>query len=323
VRPATLAVAALAFSAIALIARTRPLTNLLALVIAVGSPYVPLLALSGLFWALRSRRKILSIVTVFAVAATLVVQVPWYYFGHPTDVGQHVDIRVLSSNLLKGQADPSSFVGLAKASADIITVAELTPKAVLLFSDAGIDEAFPYSLLIPAAGAEGIGLWSRYPLTAVPAGNHQSTIAVARLHVPGARFDPVVAAVHVLSPVAHDENSFDGWRTGIAALKADLTDFADAAGPGAVIIAGDFNSTPDMQQFRGLLTNGYRDAVVQTGAGFAPTFPSNEWFPPVITIDHVLTRNAAAISVKTVTLPGSDHRSLLATIEVPLDPTAS
>jgi endonuclease/exonuclease/phosphatase (EEP) superfamily protein YafD len=61
----------------------------------------------------------------------------------------------------------------------------------------------------------------------------------------------------------------------------------------------------------------------QTGAGFAPTFPANEWFPPLITIDHVLTRNAAATAIKTVTLPGSDHRSLLTTIEVPLDPTAS
>jgi endonuclease/exonuclease/phosphatase (EEP) superfamily protein YafD len=60
-----------------------------------------------------------------------------------------------------------------------------------------------------------------------------------------------------------------------------------------------------------------------TGAGFAPTFLSKEWFPPVITIDHVLTRNAAAASINTVTLPGSDHRSLLATVRVPLNPTAS
>ena len=72
-----------------------------------------------------------------------------------------------------------------------------------------------------------------------------------------------------------------------------MDDFADAAGPAAVIVAGDFNSTPDMRQFRDLLTNGYRDAVEQTGAGFAPTFPSRTWHPPLITIDHVLTRQAA------------------------------
>jgi endonuclease/exonuclease/phosphatase family metal-dependent hydrolase len=46
------------------------------------------------------------------------------------------------------------------------------------------------------------------------------------------------------------------------------------------------------------------------------------WFPPVITIDHVLARNAVVSSVMTIEMPGSDHRSLLATIEVPLAPAA-
>lgn len=52
-----------------------------------------------------------------------------------------------------------------------------------------------------------------------------------------------------------------------------------------------------MQQFRDLLTDGYHDAVEQTGSGFAPTYPSDTWFPPVITIDHALTRNAVASSM--------------------------
>jgi endonuclease/exonuclease/phosphatase (EEP) superfamily protein YafD len=320
---AAVALAALVSSIVTLVVRTRQLTNLFALVIAVGSPYIPLVALAGLFWALRSRRRILSIAAMAVVVTTLAVQVPWYYFGRPADVGYYVGIRVLSSNLRKGQADPSSFVGLAKKGADVITVSELTPEAVLRFSRAGIDEVFPHSLLLPAAGVGGIGVWSRYPLTALPAENHRSPIAVARLEVPGVRFDPLVAAVHVFSPVAHNENSFDGWRNGITATHAELVDFADTAGPAAVIVAGDFNSTPDMRQFRDLLTNGYRDAVEQTGAGFAPTFPSRTWHPPLITIDHVLTRQAAATSIRTVYIPGSDHRALLATVEVPLDPTAS
>jgi len=109
----------------------------------------------------------------------------------------------------------------------------------------------------------------------------------------------------------------------MAGAKAQLDNFAQAAGPGAVIVGGDYNSTPDMRQFRDLLTNGYHDAVEQTGSGFASTFPADTWYPPVITIDHVLTRNAVASSIKTVDIPGSDHRSLLATIEVPVEPTAT
>jgi len=55
--------------------------------------------------------------------------------------------------------------------------------------------------------------------------------------------------------VANETNTVDDWRSGIAATEAVLDGFADAAGPAAVIIAGDFNSTPDMRQFRDLLTN--------------------------------------------------------------------
>jgi endonuclease/exonuclease/phosphatase (EEP) superfamily protein YafD len=101
-----------------------------------------------------------------------------------------------------------------------------------------------------------------------------------------------------------------------------LEGLADA-GPGSVIVAGDFNSTPHMRLLRGLLTSGDRDATEETGAGPAPTFPPYTWFPPLITIEHVLTRHAAACSIRTIDVRGSDHRSLLATVDVPLDPTAS
>jgi endonuclease/exonuclease/phosphatase (EEP) superfamily protein YafD len=85
--------------------------------------------------------------------------------------------------------------------------------------------------------------------------------------------------------------------------------FADPAGPGSVIVAADFIITPDMRRFRDLLTNGYRDAVEQTGAGFAPTFPTHSWYPPLIAIDHVLTRHAAAWPIRTIVVRGSDHRA--------------
>jgi endonuclease/exonuclease/phosphatase (EEP) superfamily protein YafD len=232
------------------------------------------------------------------------VQVPWYYFGNPADVGQHVDIRVLSSNLRRGRANASSFVELAKANADVITVSELTSEEVERFSRAGIAAAFPYSVLTPAADAGGIGLYSRCPVTTSPRAKHGVTIAAAQLRVPGVRFDPLVASLHVISPVASDADTFGLSRFGITSTKAEVGDFAETAGPAAVIVAG-FNSTPDMRQFRDLLTNGFGDAVEQTGAGFGPTFPSRTWHPPLITIDHVLTRRATATTIRTVYITGS------------------
>lgn len=308
-----------------LVVRAFPLSHLVTLLVAVASVYTPLSASTCLVLAAMRRKRVLSIAAAVILVGALVVQAPWYYFGRPTDVGAHTDIRLLSSNLRKGRADTTAFVDLAKKGADVITVSELTPEAVEHFSQAGINQDFPYSVLAPGPGAQGIGLWSRYPIVRQPpSGRPNMTVISARMRVPGVRFDPLVASVHIISPTAGDEDAFDSWREGIANTNSALTGFAAAAEPAAILIGGDFNSTPDMRQFRDLLTNGYGDAVNQTGAGFAPTFPSNlGWIPPFIVIDHVLTRGASASSIETVKIPGSDHRSLLASIAVPLDPTAS
>jgi endonuclease/exonuclease/phosphatase (EEP) superfamily protein YafD len=318
-----LAVAALVFSVLTLVVRTRPVSNKFDLVLAVGSPYTALAALALLALLALRRRIVLSIVTVLVVTASLAVQVSWYYLGSPPEVGQHTDIRILSSNLRKGQADEVSLVEFAQRNADAITVTELTPEAVERFSRVGIDEAFPHSHLLFGPGIGGIGIWSRYPLTALSTPKRRGVaIAAARLRVPGVRFDPLLASIHLRPPMGGDK-TVDDWRLAMASAKERLNSFARAAGPAAVIIGGDYNSTPDVRQYRDLLTNGYHDAVEQTGAGFAPTYPSDTWYPPVIVIDHVMTRNAAAKSIRTVDIPGSDHRALLATIKVPLDPTTS
>jgi len=200
-------------------------------------------------------------------------------------------------------------------------VSELTPAAADRFTRAGLADAFPYAVLAPSDGAGGIGLWSRYPVSAI--GEDQTldyTVAAARVQVPGVQIEPLLASVHIESPVAGNRDTVAEWRIGISAMKAALSAFAVNVGGGAVVVAGDFNSTPDMRQFRDLLNNGYRDAVEQTGSGFAPTFPSRPRHPPLLTIDHLVTRNAAASSIETVYIPGSDHRALLGTIRIPVSP---
>ncbi|MCV7220886.1 endonuclease/exonuclease/phosphatase family protein [Mycolicibacterium elephantis] len=291
--------------------------------LAVTFPYTPALALLGVVLCLLCRKVFLAVAAVAIVAAAVSAQALWYYAGDPADVGQYAEIRLISSNLRKGQAEASPFVELAKNSADVIAVSELTPEAVQRFKAAGITEAFPFSVLKPAAGAGGIGLWSRTPLDGASLAQRQHTnMVAAKLEVSGVRFKPLVASVHITSPVTAEPGSFDAWQKGVVDTQRDLENFAELSEPAAVVVAGDFNSTPDMRQFRDLLSNGYRDAVKQTGAGFAPTFPSNILPGPLLVIDHVLIRNAAASSIRTVDVRGSDHRALLASIRVPLDPTA-
>jgi endonuclease/exonuclease/phosphatase (EEP) superfamily protein YafD len=316
-RITVLAAFALVFSGVALVVRLQPVSSIARLIIAVGATFVPAAALAGLLLAVVARRVVLVVLGAFLVAATSATQVLWYYVGNLPSEGGSTDVRVLSSNLREGRADPAVFVQLAAQNADVITVSELTPEAVERFTRAGITKSFQHSHLMPAPRAGGIGIWSRYPLTPLTVPRRRNvTMPAARIAVPGVQLEPVVASVHVKSPVAGDRNTVDDWRYGMAGAKAQLDNFAREAGIASVIISGDYNSTPDMRQFRDLLTNGYRDAVEQLGAGFAPTFPADMWLPPLITIDHILTRNAAAASIRTVSIKGSDHRALLATVRV-------
>ncbi|MEH3132039.1 MAG: endonuclease/exonuclease/phosphatase family protein [Mycolicibacterium neoaurum] len=315
-----LAVLMLGYAVIAVLIRALPLSNLPALLAVVSLPYVPLGVLAATFALLLCRRALLALAASAVLAAALAVQLPWYFGGSAADSTRHLTVRVLSSNLRYGMADPAFFVELARTSADVITVSELTAEAVERFNQAGLRQVFPYSALSPRPRADGIGLWSRYPITVVPSAKYGTNSSTARLSIPGVQHEPIVSSVHLMSPIAGDENTFTDWDRKITAARSEFADYAEAAGPAAVIIAGDFNSTVDMRQFRDLLDVGYQEAVRQTGAGFGPTYSPHPRIPPLITIDHVLTRNSTATSIHTVDVPGSDHRALLATVAVPLDP---
>jgi endonuclease/exonuclease/phosphatase (EEP) superfamily protein YafD len=320
---ASLAIAALLSTVAILLVRHRPISNIAELVVAVGAPFASLTIAAFVSVAtILGRRVVLSILALSVLGTSVWTQASWYYSPRPVDLaGEYVDLRVLSSNLRLGRADTTTFVSLARRHADVVMVSELTPAAVDRFTRSGLADTFPYAVLAPSAGAGGIGLWSRYPVSSIGEDQPQDyTVAAARVQVPGVHIDPLVASVHIESPVASNRDTVAEWRIGINAMKAALSAFAVNVGGGAVVVAGDFNSTPDMRQFRDLLNHGYRDAVEQSGSGFAPTFPSRTWHPPLLTIDHILTRNAAASSVETVYVPGSDHRALLGTIRIPAAP---
>lgn len=318
--PVSLAVVTLVYVVAALTARTVPLANLPTLVLAASFPYVPLAALCAAILSALCRRKLLTAVSVILLTISVAIQVPWQELGRSSGtVVPSTELRVLSSNIRKGEAHTAAFVGLAVASADIITMSELTAEAAARFRDGGLRKTFPYSILVPRPGAGGMGLWSRYPLTALPPSKYGNNFIAARVQVPGIRDDPLVASVHLMSPLAGGADTFEQWLHRITVAKSEFADWARTAGPAAVIIAGDFNATPDMRQFRDLLDAGYRDAVGQTRSGFSPTYSPHPAIPPVITIDHVLTRNSVAESIRAIDIPGSDHRALLATVGVPLE----
>ncbi|AFM15291.1 hypothetical protein Mycch_0471 [Mycolicibacterium chubuense NBB4] len=315
-----LGVLSLAAAVVGFGARYLPISAHPVLIIAVAAPYLAVAAPVAVVLLILGRRWLLAVVALAVTAALVWVYVPRFQSPPPSAVAA-VEVRVLTTNLGLGQAVPSAYVALAKNSADVVAVQEMTPEAARGLSAAGMDAAFPYRVVLPAPRAAGIGIWSRHPI--VNSGRidgYTLPMLGARIRIPGVAVDTTVLALHLGGPWPQPIGQ---WAADIRRLPDTLGEVGRSAGAGAVIVAGDFNATADLAPFRRLLDGGYRDAAVEAGAGLTPTYPADWFGPPLIGIDHVLVKNCAASSARTVQVTGSDHRGLIATLRVPVDRAAT
>jgi endonuclease/exonuclease/phosphatase (EEP) superfamily protein YafD len=303
----------IALGFVALAARYLPMPGHPSLIAVMVSPLlIPAapLAVVVLMWG---RHWVLAAGAVALTAVLIAIQLPWYLRASPAS--DSVAVRTMTVNMLYGRADAPAVTRVATDSADIVMVQEITPEAVVRLKAAGMDETFPHSAIDARPDATGTAVYSRYPMT-----DHRNVDGfrvaqvTAQVQVDGIGAPVSVASVHLDAPWPQPVGS---WHSDFALFPTILAELADQSGAGATIVAGDFNATIEMKPFRELLTNGYHDSAEQAGAGRQFTYPGNKRYPPLIGIDHILTRNATALTTETVKIPDTDHRALLATIMVP------
>ncbi|WP_405014605.1 endonuclease/exonuclease/phosphatase family protein [Kitasatospora sp. NBC_01539] len=212
-------------------------------------------------------------------------------------------LRLATSNAYLGQVDPRALVGLVRAERiDVLAVEELSPGLASALDRAGLAGLMPYR--IHRDGSD-TSLYSRLPL-ADPGGT-AATPTAGEVTVGGHAVR--VVAVHTYYPLGDSRRwaaDFDGLRT------------EARRHPGRTVLLGDFNATLDHAPMRALLGNGLTDTHAELGRGFAGTWPADRpVLPPVIQIDHVLHGGGlTAVSVAEHTLPGSDHRAVVAELAV-------
>ena len=237
-----------------------------------------------------------------------------------------VTIRVLTVNVLGGQADPAAVVRLVREhDVDVLAIQELTPQMVRKLKDADLPGLLAFSHLDPRPAARGTGLWARWPLAPLPP--VPGTVAA----FPRAQIDPsgrqpvTVTAVHPKAPLNHYQRR---WQQELATLRQVLAD-----SPGPQIVAGDFNATRDHRPFRALLTTGLVDcgdaAEDRPWPGF--TWPSiwpgfvikvHPQVRPFMRLDHVLVSGdgCTARKVEIFRVARTDHCAVLATIDLTPEP---
>ncbi|CCQ15256.1 Hypothetical membrane protein [Rhodococcus sp. AW25M09] len=217
-------------------------------------------------------------------------------------------LTVLHANIWLGQADLDALVALVlEHQPDVLTLVELTPEAdaVLRHRLSGV---FPHGHVSAVAGGEGTGIYSRFPLADQQRHDGFVTeLLSARVEMPGR---PLVFAVHPVPPWPREPSE---WVRELGLLRQLLAKIPVDDGP--VVVAGDFNATQDHRRYRDLQDGRFVDASLATGAGMLRTYPAHTWYPPVIAIDHVLVADMAVRSVEAVTIPGSDHRGILARLQ--------
>ncbi|MEU8422010.1 endonuclease/exonuclease/phosphatase family protein [Micromonospora sp. NPDC048835] len=278
------------------------------------TPYVAGGSVLVLALALALRRWWPAALAALAAVALLGTVTP-RALASPQPAASGPTVRLLTANLLAGAGDARTLVELVRRHrVDVLTVQEFTPDAQTALDQLGLDTLLPHRQLNPEIGTAGSGLYSRWPITDGGARRNLNgwgfNQAYATVSVPGG--PPVrVESAHPSAPYAL--NQVGAWR-------ADLTAQPPATPDGGLrILAGDFNATLDHGPLRALLRTGYVDAADATGQGLTGTWgPYDGDLIPPVTIDHVLVDHRIAVrSVRVLTLPGSDHRPVQATLTLP------
>ncbi|MGZ4579200.1 MAG: endonuclease/exonuclease/phosphatase family protein [Nocardioidaceae bacterium] len=272
-----------------------------------------------LVW-LRSRGgwRVLARLLVVVAALGLVMHLWWAhgpYVGPAAAAteGTH-RVTVMTANLMLGQASPSEVVATAvRDDVDVLVLEEVTPQVLGGMQAAGLSQAFPHAAGQAADGARGTMVFSTRKLSdiaRVPTGFGSYRMRVAR---PGGSF--TLFAVHTRPPAG----DATGWVNDHRAILS-----AAEGVRGAAVIAGDFNATPDHRQLQLLAGHGYTDAATEARAGWQPTWPSDGEVslagfpvPTLLPLDHVLTNpGARALRTDVVSIDGTDHRVLVARLEM-------
>lgn len=271
-------------------------------------PYAAVLSVlgSGVLLAGAGRRSRWAVAAVaILTAAQVALLIPRFVPDRPQVPAQAVELRVATLNTDVGGADPAALVRLVRAERiDVLAVQQLPSAGIAALTAAGLDTLLPYHELRPEYDSS---IYSRTPLTdggplSADTAWPQTTAAVTV----GGRTVRLVA-VHTYYPLG-DARRWTRDMTALAAVAAD-------SGPDTVLL-GDFNASLDHAPMRDLLASGLTDTHAELGHGWARTWPVGmTLLPPLVQLDHVLHgAGLAGVSVGERTVPGTDHRAVVAVL---------
>jgi len=293
-------------------------------VLQILSPHLAVLCLLLVPVAILARSRSLALALVVVLALFL------YRFGSDwislpsvgTSVGAQGGqaLKVATWNLEAWSRPGSDAVAmLAAHPGDVVALEELTPDvAAAIAADPGLRQQYPYQALNPDAGVLGIGILSRYPISAPTYAQFPARLE-ARLALPDGEM--TVLAAHPLPGRVQEEGgiplNFNPRRRNedLVLLRSRVDELQQAGS--RLLLIGDFNTTPAEPAFE-RLTAGLRDAHAEVGLG-----PGWTWRPEpfeflntgLIRIDLILTTPSIVPESDSIECPRvGDHCYVEATL---------
>ena len=229
-------------------------------------------------------------------------------------------LRVMSVNLLMINERYDEVTARIRAeSPDVLLLQEYTGWWHRAMQKA-LSNDYPHCRPHPREDSFGAAVYSKTPFTgdgrADPKLGTWSDSPQQRVVVKPAGRDVAIYNVHLRPPRRLD------YTTEHRLQFADLTD-ALAKEKLPAVVVGDFNWTESMPQHAALRNLGWRDAQDVAGTGRGATWPMNSIFRylPGIRLDHVyLAPSITCTSVRTVEVPGSDHKAVVADVAMEQSP---
>ena len=230
-------------------------------------------------------------------------------------------LRVMTCNVFKGKADPERIVELVRSEGvQVLALQETTRDFVSELERAGLGELLPYSSRASSDGVYGNGIWSALPISDAQSdavGSSASAMPSGTVTLgaddSGAGARICLVSVHTCAPVP---GYWDLWKRSVEEIGS-VRDRATVDTATRYVLMGDFNATYDHAPFREMLGGTLRDAAREVGR-LTLTWPADRGPVPALSgIDHVVMGpGVGAQDIEVAPVAGTDHRALLATLEV-------
>ncbi len=220
----------------------------------------------------------------------------------PAYATNQTPLKIMTFNIWGDSRSPATArVILQNDLPDIVAVQELSSSMVKhIIQEVG--QFYPYHIFDLGSGDEGLGVFSRYPLTKLASKDFfepgwqiqfmrvqvgERTFILYNCHL---RSSNILRYLRYGQPVAIAVKESFAMRAILAKLL--VTDIAERTEP--IVVVGDFNSTPQSDVYR-ILSQKLLDSQQEAGWGFGHTFPAQltefrqlPLFPRLIRIDMIL-----------------------------------